>query len=191
LFVSHECVTNLSLNLHPLFSSLQIRELRYDDLFKDLFVATSDNSDTLLSSYLEQKLLKMGLTKEQLEVNFPSSLNLPRVLVDEKIDYSNTLNYKGDLLNVQNLTQNEKINLVLNLDFDQLNKYNNLECIRSETYISTPTRKLQYPEPFIASASFIHTDIGFIHILQYQYWLWFVFVFLIVFFFITYLSTIR
>jgi hypothetical protein len=42
---------------------------------------------------------------------------------------------------------------------------------------------LSYPEPFIASPSFMHTDLWFVHILVYQYWLWFIFIFLIVFFF--------
>jgi hypothetical protein len=32
---------------------------------------------------------------------------------------------------------------------------------------------LYYPEPFIASPSFIHEEIWFIHIPYYNYWLWF------------------
>jgi hypothetical protein len=38
---------------------------------------------------------------------------------------------------------------------------------------STPDVKLYYPEPFIASPSFNHEEIWFIHILHYNYWLWF------------------
>lgn len=37
----------------------------------------------------------------------------------------------------------------------------------------------------------MHDDIWFLHIVIYQYWLWFFFIFLIVFFFITFLSTLR
>ena len=69
--------------------------------------------------------------------------------------------------------------------------FNNLENIRSVYHYSIPNTKLAYPEPFVASASFMHSDLWFVHILIYQYWLWFVFIFIIVFFFITFLSTIR
>lgn len=62
------------------------------------------------------------------------------------------------------------------------NFFNNLENVKTIYHYSIPNVKLSYPEPFIASASFMHTDIWFVHILVYQYWLWFVFVFLIVFF---------
>jgi len=58
-------------------------------------------------------------------------------------------------------------------------------------HYSIPTVKLAYPEPFIASASLMHSDLWFIHILVYQYWLWFVFVFIITFFFLTFLATVR
>lgn len=52
---------------------------------------------------------------------------------------------------------------------DDINKFEALEHIRSTYVSSAPNVKLYYPEPFIASASFIHNDIGFIHILQYQF----------------------
>jgi len=90
-----------------------------------------------------------------------------------------------------NWSEEERLDLASKLTYDQLSKYNNLECVRSQNHISIPTRKLHYPEPFIASASFIHTDIGFMHILHYQYWLWFFFIFLIIFFFLTFLCTVR
>ena len=34
---------------------------------------------------------------------------------------------------------------------------------------STPDAKLYYPEPFIASPSFVHEDLWFIHVLHYQH----------------------
>lgn len=58
-------------------------------------------------------------------------------------------------------------------------------------HYSIPITKLAYPEPFIASASLMHSDLWFVHILIYQYWLWFVFVYLIIFFFVTFISTVR
>ena len=74
---------------------------------------------------------------------------------------------------------------------DDMSIFNNLENITSVYHYSIPNVKLCYPEPFIASPSFMHTDLWFVHILVYQYWLWFIFIFLIVFFFLTFLCTLR
>lgn len=74
---------------------------------------------------------------------------------------------------------------------EEIFSYANTENIQSIYHYSIPNTKLSYPEPFIASASFMHSDLWFVHILIYQYWLWFVFIFIIVFFFITFLCTVR
>lgn len=74
---------------------------------------------------------------------------------------------------------------------EEIFNYSNVENIQAIYHYSIPNVKLSYPEPFIASASFMHSDLWFVHILVYQYWLWFVFVFIIVFFFITFISTVR
>lgn len=58
-------------------------------------------------------------------------------------------------------------------------------------HTSTPNIKLYYPEPFIATPTFINEDIWFLHITIYQYWLWFIFISLIVFFFLGFLITLR
>ena len=58
-------------------------------------------------------------------------------------------------------------------------------------HFSTPNVKLYYPEPFVASGTFIHYDLWFLHIAIYQYWLWFFFVSIIIFFFISYLVACR
>ena len=76
-------------------------------------------------------------------------------------------------------------------DLNLLPSFNNTENIASLYHYSIPTTKLAYPEPFIASASFMHSDLWFVHILTYQYWLWFVFTFIIIFFFITFVCTVR
>ena len=57
--------------------------------------------------------------------------------------------------------------------------------------LSTPDVKLYYPEPFIASPSFVHEELWFIHILHYNYWLWFFFISLIMFYFITFINVVR
>ena len=56
---------------------------------------------------------------------------------------------------------------------------------------SVPDTKLYYPEPFVASPSFIHEEIWFLHILYYNYWLWFFFISLIMFYFITFITVVR
>ena len=56
---------------------------------------------------------------------------------------------------------------------------------------SIPEGKLFYPEPFIASPSYLHADLPYLHIFQYWYWLWFMFIFLICFFFISFISAVR
>ena len=54
-----------------------------------------------------------------------------------------------------------------------------------------PKAKLYYPEPFIASPSYIHSDLIFLNILQYWYWLWFIFMYLIALFFLSFLVVMR
>jgi len=58
-------------------------------------------------------------------------------------------------------------------------------------HLHLPDTKLYYPEPFIASPSFNHEELWFIHILHYQHWLWFFFISLIMMFFITFINVVR
>ena len=89
-------------------------------------------------------------------------------------------------------TETEKrFNLFNSMSDDELSNYSSIDVALASYNHTVPLKKLQYPEPFIASPSFIHTDIGFIHVLQYNYWLWFLFIWMIVFFFITFLCTVR
>ena len=57
--------------------------------------------------------------------------------------------------------------------------------------LSTPETKIFYPEPFIASPSFVHEELWFMHILHFQHLLWFFFISLIMFFFITFVNVVR
>ena len=63
--------------------------------------------------------------------------------------------------------------------------------VASLLQFTIPDGKLFYPEPFIASPSYLHSDLTYLHIFQYWYWLWFMFIFLICFFFISFLCTVR
>jgi hypothetical protein len=60
-----------------------------------------------------------------------------------------------------------------------------------EEWESTPDVRLHYPEPFVASPSFVHEEIWFIHILHYQHWLWFMFISIVMFYFITFINVVR
>ena len=72
--------------------------------------------------------------------------------------------------------------------FEMMSDRENLPIYES---LSTPDFKLYYPEPFIASPSFVHEDLWFIHILHYQHWLWFMFISLIMFYFVTFINVVR
>ena len=59
----------------------------------------------------------------------------------------------------------------LEILFDEIKDESSIDYIKT-----LPDGKLYYPEPFIASPSFLHEEIWFIHILHYNYWLWFFFI---------------
>ncbi len=82
-------------------------------------------------------------------------------------DYSNMYNHNGKSIDVSKLSPNEIMNL--SCEVENLEKLDCLDHIRSNYVLSIPTEKMYYPEPFIASPSKIHNDLGFLHILQYQY----------------------
>jgi len=71
---------------------------------------------------------------------------------------------------------------------DIYNRYDYNEIVGPR---NIPDSKMYYPEPFVASPSFHHEDIWFIHILHYQYWLWFFFISIITFFFITFINVVK
>ena len=182
----------LPTNLGVSSVSTDIRSLRPDSYFPDLFeLPFPGTSDSMYLDYLDKKIRRLGYDPVQFAAVNPDIRALPSLLEERTPDFSNQIIHKGRTWFIPELEHDEKMSLLGSLGYDQLQKYNNLECVRSQNYISTPSRKLHYPEPFIASASFVHTDIGFIHILHYQYWLWVFFIFLIVFFFIAYLCTVR
>lgn len=95
------------------------------------------------------------------------ALRLYDDLENTPIDYSNLYNHNGTILDVTQLSHREIIKLAT--EVDDIDTFESLEHIRSVYMASAPTVKLYYPEPFIASPSFIHNDLGFLHILQYQY----------------------
>jgi heme/copper-type cytochrome/quinol oxidase subunit 2 len=130
---------------------------------------------------------------EAMNSNDSSSTKLALKLYDDldnlPVDRSNTYTHKGEVFNVAKLSHKEIFNLAK--EVDDIDKFESLEHIRSVYIGTSPNVKLYYAEPFIASPSFVHNDIAFLHILQYQFWLWFLFIFLIIFFLLTFLCIVR
>ena len=95
-------------------------------------------------------------------------LNSPHLSLDQV--YSSFNEGHDEVLiakQVEGVNSSEIINLATSLE--DVDKFEALEHIRTNYIATSPNVKLYYPEPFIASASFMHNDIGFLHILQYQF----------------------
>ena len=103
---------------------------------------------------------------------------------------SNDINILLNLLQELNTTNTLKVALPANFD-EESTLLTKVRQSSGTLQYSIPDTKLFYPEPFLASPSYMHSDLSFLHILQYWYWLWFLFIFLICFFFLTFLSTVR
>ena len=75
------------------------------------------------------------------------------------------------IINVNKFSlENSSLPTYLDLNYklptDQTHNYLKQEAIKTQYRNSIPLPKLNYPEPFITSPSFIHTDIGFINLGQ-------------------------
>jgi hypothetical protein len=82
-------------------------------------------------------------------------------------DTSNTFRYKGQDIDVTKLSDEEIFHYLITVD--ETEDLLNLEHVRTIFHVTTPNEVLHYPEPFTASASFIHDDLHFLHILHYQF----------------------
>jgi len=127
--------------------------------------------------------LMNGLDSDSIEYYFWEIENEPAP------DKSNIFRHKGQEIDVTKLSEEEIFHYLVTID--ETEELLNLEHVRTIFHVTTPNEILHYPEPFIASPSFIHDDLHFLHILHYQFWLWFFFIFLIVFFFVSFLCTVR
>jgi hypothetical protein len=85
------------------------------------------------------------------------------------LDHTNLYEHEGQVIDLTTLSKAQII--TLGTKVDDIDKFESMAHVRSVLHSSTPNVKLYYPEPFIASPSFIHNDIAYIHILQYQFWL--------------------
>ena len=153
---------------------------------------------TLLETEVRRRHIKYPhLTREKIyeimtgygSESIEMSLRMFDDMDNTPIDYSNMYNYKGTMIDVSKLSVQEVCKLAR--EVDDIDTFESMEHVRTNYIGAAPNVKLYYPEPFIASPSFIHNDLGFLHILQYQFWLWFCFIFLVCFYFITFLCVLR
>lgn len=94
-------------------------------------------------------------------------------------------------LTLHNLLNTAKLPSEISPVLDNTTAAASTSNVTSLLQFTIPDGKLYYPEPFIASPSYLHSDITYLHMFQYWYWLWFLFIFLICFFFITFVCTVR
>jgi hypothetical protein len=80
---------------------------------------------------------------------------------------SNMFRLGGKDVDVSTLSEKEIFGWLLTIDETQ--ELMNLEHVRTMLQVTTPNETLHYPEAFIASPSFIHDDLHFLHILHYQF----------------------
>jgi len=126
--------------------------------------------------------------------NLPNYIDITTQYIDSS--YTTDFIYNQPYFTIidYNFFSTTMLSLETNFFINQLNTnsvLNEVDNIKTIYHYSIPNTKLYYPEPYLAAASFMHTDLWFVHILIYQYWLWFVFVFMIIFFFITFICVLR
>ena len=81
----------------------------------------------------------------------------------ENGSYSNDLSFL-----LQNLSEQDGIKLILPSEDGASSKLiDSATQVTSALQYSIPDTKLFYPEPFLASPSYMHSDLTFLHILQY------------------------
>lgn len=188
---------------YPEILSLFITSLNTNNLF-DTSNLLLDNSLNLFQNqtYIDANYLTYPFLTPTFELGFilPISFGESTILIIDITEQLLRSHSKFNLLpselqnydtlnNPLKLTHEQFIDLIN--EVDAIDDFETISNIRSNYLSTIPTVKLFYPEPFLAAPSFMHNDLGFLHILQYQFWLWFIFIFLIVFFFVTFLCTVR
>lgn len=167
---------NLSFNIHQTLLTPEVK-------LPDTFYAVS--GDRVFDDYHEYALyrLDLELTRRQKlrpDLSKDQIFKLMNGLDSESIAYfleefenepapdkSNVFRHKGQDIDVTKLSEQEIFHYLLTLD--DATELKNLEHVRTMFHVTTPNEVLHYPEPFIASASFIHEELHFLHIVHYQF----------------------
>ena len=94
------------------------------------------------------------------ENNFLKDVDLLESVVEKRIQTQNLL---------LSTTENNTINLNTGFENQPLSTNTSTTSLRSMLQHTIPDTKLFYPEPFLASPSYMHSDLFFLQILQYWY----------------------
>ena len=97
-----------------------------------------------------------------------STVNNTQVLLTDTFDFDyldNVLQRRLTDTNDTLTVSSELLNTGYNLESSSVT--NATGYVRNMLQHTIPDTKLFYPEPFIASPSYIHTDLTYLHILQY------------------------
>lgn len=138
-----------SFNMNFLYTDRDKRFIKFYEEFLNLPPVSNENFD-IYSNIVESTINVSFLNR----LNF----NLPPVsFTKENYDFSNsilkTTIEKPYTFKKKDTSLVDYVNQTDNLGF-----YNNLENITSIYHYSIPNTKLNYPEPFVASSSFIHSE---------------------------------
>ena len=163
-----------------------------EDVFNFTFVY---DTSTMYANIVSPEILNLNTDSSLFfsEVYLPqyNSVLLSNLFLGDNLSLVNTLSVSTFTKNSSEtiykfFPQMQETLTDLEILFDETKDESTLEYMRT-----IPDGKLYYPEPFIASPSFLHEEIWFIHILHYNYWLWFFFISLIMFYFITFVHVVR
>lgn len=155
-----------------------------------------NGSMTTLSGLIESGKYTENTFVKELMSNTLIDWNFFNASLAKDTDLNRILfNFFNDIQNVSHTKNNfEELCQILPDYTEELEVFELLACNLDGSYfhnLGAPDFKLYYPEPFIASPSFVHEEVWFIHILHYQHWLWFMFISLIMLYFITFISVVR
>lgn len=170
---------------------------RAKDIERALRIGASTDDEFIESKmfFKMQKAYQILEPKTEGEIFIENFLNrgLEGIKPEEEyeINYTNKINIRGQVVDVSGWSKNQILTFLKPLDVNEANELYYTEHVHSLFHTSTPTVKLYYPEPYIASPTRIHSDLWILHIFHYQFWLWFFFIFLIVFFFLVFISSVR
>ena len=147
-------------------------------------------------NFIESGVYSNDLFIKDLSIQNLTDWNIFNTSFVKDTDINNILYaFFNDIQNITHTKNNfEELCQILPDYSEELEIFELFACDLDGSYfhnLGTPDFKLYYPEPFIASPSFVHEDVWFIHILHYQHWLWFFFISLIMLYFITFISVVR
>jgi hypothetical protein len=139
----------------------------------DTFKIDEDSFITLSTSLNEYRYIYNDLVMLDFDTSILGSFNMDSTQTLESNIFSFlSLESMIDLSSLKNdIDQLVKVFPSIEDDIELLDLWTRFGEEYLQEVESTPDVKLYYPEPFIASPSFVHEELWFIHILHYQHWL--------------------